>query len=180
MKGFGVEAGVEDVNPVVFALGEVEVASPDGSEEFKGFAFHAVEGTLAAGLHALESDLGVEVEQEGAMRADRSGGELIDAGDLSGLEGAGDALINGGGIEVAVAEDDFTRLEGGLDYFAGKLGAAGGKEEEFRLRAHRLPGLVVLDEIAQGFAEGGAAGFAGQQDLMAAGLQVVRKGLDLG
>ena len=168
------------MNPVGFALGEVEVALSDGSEEFKGFAFHAVKGTLAAGLHALESDFGVEVEQEGAMRADRSGGELIDAGDFSGLEGTGDALINGGGIEVAVAKNDFTRLESGLDYFAGKLGAAGGKEEEFRLRAHCLPGLVVLDEIAQGFAEGGAAGFAGQQDLMAAGLQVVRKGLDLG
>ena len=180
MKGFGVEAGVEDVNPVGFALGEVEVALPDGSKEFKGFAFHAVEGTLAAGLHALESDCRIKVEQEGAMRADHSGGELIDAGDFRGLEGTGNALINGGGIEVAVTKDDFTGLEGGLDYFAGQLGAAGGKEEEFRLRAHRLPGLVVLDEVTQGFAEGSAAGFTGQQDLMAAGLQVVRKGLDLG
>jgi hypothetical protein len=176
----GIEGSVEDPNAVGFALREVEVALAYGAEKFQGFAFHAVEGSGTAGFDALEAGFRVKVKEQGAVGPNVTGRDLVDSGDVGGIKGAGHALINGGGIEVTVAKDDFTLGEGGLDDFAGELGAAGGKEEEFGLRAHILTGGVVLDEGAEGFTEGSSAGFAGLQYLMAISFEVFGKGADLG
>jgi hypothetical protein len=179
-EGGGVEAGIEDADPLGFAFCEVEVALPDGAEEFERFAFHAIEGACAASFYALQSGFGIEVKQEGAVGAHRSRRKLINGCDFRWIEGAGHPLIYGGGIKVTITEDNFPGIEGGLNDLARKLGTAGSKEEQFCLRTHRLSVGIMLDEVPEGFAEGGAAGFAGQEDFPSARFEVCGKGLDLG
>ncbi len=93
------------------------------------------------------------------MREGAADGEGVDGGDALFWEAAGDALVDGGGVEEAVEEDDGAGGEQGLDFFADELGAGGGEEEEFGFGGHAGPFRGVLQEVADGFANGGASGF---------------------
>jgi hypothetical protein len=80
---------------------------------------------------------------------------------------AGDALINGGRIEKPVTNHNAASLEGGSDFFANELGAAGGEEEEFGL-GHEVVALwCVLEEVADRLSGRGATRLADQERLMA-------------
>ena len=68
-----------------------------------------------------------------------AGGEFVDLSDVLGVDGAGDALVDGGGVHEPVAEDDLAGVERGLDELAGDLGARGGEEEELGLGAMPSP-----------------------------------------
>ena len=108
---------------------------------------------------ATAGGIGVHVEEEGEVREGAADGEGVDGGDALFGETAGDALVDGGGVEEAVEEHDGAGGEQGLDFFADELGAGGGEEEEFGLGGHAGPFGGVLEEVADGFANGGASWF---------------------
>ena len=159
---------------------QIKVALADGLEELDGLLLHPVELAIAALADALETDLGGEVDEEGEVGPRRADGEAVDGSNLVGIDRAGDALVNGGGIEEAVTEDDLPCGERGGNALADVLGAAGGKEEELGLGGHALARFVVLEELADGLAEGRAARLTGQHDAVAGGLKTLSEGGDLG
>ena len=89
-------------------------------------------------------------------------------------------MIDGGGIEEAVGDHDATGGEGGEDFLADELGAAGGEEEEFGLGGHR--GIVgrMLKEMADVFADGSAARFADEEGFVAGRAEGADEVADLG
>lgn len=82
---------------------------------------------------------------------------------MLGGNAAADALIDGGGVEEAVADDDAALREGGADDFFCELGAAGAEEEDFGGGADAHFGAGEFEDVADGFTQGGAAGFAGDE-----------------
>ena len=170
LLGFG---GVDHTDAVGVGLGGGEVAVADGFVKGEGFLFHAV--PFVVGFDAVAKAgqaLGaVHVEQEGNVRPAGAGRETVNA--LHGGRGdfAGHALIDGGGIEEAVGDDDLTGGEGGEDFFANELGAAGGKEQELSLGGHGPIVGRMLKKVADVFADGSAAGFADEQGFVAGGAE---------
>jgi hypothetical protein len=60
----------------------------------------------------------------------------------------------------AIGNDPISSSKGGMDELSDELGSAGGKEKEFRFGLHRMSGGIVLQELADGFPEGGSSRFA--------------------
>ncbi len=109
---------------------------------------------------ATAGGVGVHVEEEGEVREGAADGEGVDGGDAFFGKAAGDALVDGGGIEEAVEEHDGAGGEQGVDFFADELGAGSGEEEEFGFGGHAGAFRGVLEEVADRFTNGGASGFA--------------------
>ena len=122
---------------------------------------------------------GVEIEQEGEIGAGFADGEFIDEIHGGEIEAPGDALVDGGGIEEAIRDDPGAGGEGGLDDLADQLRAAGGEEEQLGLRDHAAAFLGELEQVADGLAEGRAAGLAGEEDGVAGLLQPGGEAADL-
>ncbi|KRP32332.1 MAG: hypothetical protein ABS32_04120, partial [Verrucomicrobia subdivision 6 bacterium BACL9 MAG-120820-bin42] len=101
----------------------------------------------------------IEVENQSEIGLALGDGEVIDKIDLGHGQAAGIPLEDGGGVVEAVGNDPFASSEGGMNQFADEFGAAGGKEEELRFRGHGLAHGIVFEKVADGFADGGAAGF---------------------
>ena len=114
------------------------------------------------------------------MRHDAADGELVDGADRAGGKIARDALVDGGGIEVAVAQHDSAARQGGGDDLAHDLGAGGGEEQELGLGAHFVAAGVVDDNVADLFADLGAARLTGGDNLAADFLQVLGEAGELG
>ena len=145
---------------------QIEVASADGGEEFLAFTLDAIEFAFA-GTHTGQRGLAVEVQHKGNIRKAISDREGVDARGVVRGNAAGDALINGGRIEKPVTNHNAASLEGGSDFFANELGAAGGEEEEFGL-GHEVVALwCVLEEVADRLSGRGATRLADQERLMA-------------
>ena len=160
--------------------GELKVACADGLEEFNGFLLHPVELAIAALMDTSKPDLGWEVDQDGEVGQGRADGKLVDGFDLVSVDGAGDALVDSGRIEEAVAEYDLPRSQGGLDQLADVLGTAGGEEEELCFGRHAVPRVVVLQQVADRLAEGRASGLAGLHDGVARCHETLFQRSDLG
>ena len=89
------------------------------------------------------------------------------------------ALVGGGGIVEAVADDDLAGREGGADDFAHELGAAGIHEQQLGLGGHGMIGLAVLEGVPDLLADGRAARLAQGPDAVAERLQAVGQQLHL-
>ena len=87
-------------------------------------------------------------------------GKAVDEADFFHREAPGISLENGGRVVKAVCNDPFSSGQGRKDGLAYEFGSAGGKEKEFRFGLHRMSGGIVLQELADGFPEGGSSGFA--------------------
>jgi len=162
-------------------LGDGEVAVSDGFVKGEGLLFHAVALVVGfgAGSQAGKALRAVHVKKEGDVGEPRTGGKTVDALDGGAGDPAGDALVDGGGIEETIRDDDVPGGEGGEDFFADQLGAAGGKEEEFGFGRHGAIIGRVLEEVADVFADGGAAGLADEEGFMPGGVERFNEVADL-
>src|SRR5438046_825690 len=106
-------AAVNDLDPLRFTLGEIEITLPDALVKLQRLAFHAVEQFPAAGT--LEADARVEVDHQRQVRHAVAHGEAVNERDAVGGKLAAHALVDGGGIEKAVGDDDLAFGEGRLD-----------------------------------------------------------------
>ena len=60
----------------------------------------------------------------------------------------------------AIGNDPLSPGQGRKNDLAHEFSSAGCKEKKFRFRPHRLAGGIVLEQLANGFPEGGSSGFA--------------------
>ena len=166
------------------ALGHVfreeQVALADVIVEIDVLALHAVGQVGGALLEPGEAHLGGHVDHDGDIGHDVADGEAVDLRDGIGGQLAGDALINGGGIEEAVAEHVFAGEKRGRDDLAHQLRAGGGEEQQLGLGTHLVALGVVDDDVADLLADLGAAGLAGGDDVLAGLLQMGREQGNLG
>lgn len=158
---------------------EGEIALADGIEKRLRFAFDAVE-CVAGCAHALAGGGAIHVENECEIRQCGPHGEGVDGSGVSRIDAAGHALVDGGRVHEAVADDDAVFGEGWLDDFADELGAACGEEEEFGLGGEGLALRRVLEKMADRLACRCAAGFPEEKRVVARGAQVVGEEADLG
>ena len=115
------------------------------------------------------------------VRSGRSApdGEIIQRRDDVRLELARDALINRGRIEEAIGDHDGALLERGPDHFAHELAAAGFEKQQLGLRRHGKTFRRELEEVANLFADRGAAGLARDEHRQAGLFEARREPLDL-
>ncbi len=161
-------------------FGQKQVALADGVVELNVFLLHAVRKLAGALFGASEADGGGDVDDHGNVRHKVSHGELVDHPDGVVGEVAGDALVNGGRVQVAIAEDEVAGVEGRLDDLTDELGSARGKEEEFGFGADFTGGGVVFQEVSNGLADGSATGFAGDGYVVPEVPKAARQAVDLG
>src|SRR5947209_6252157 len=110
-----------------------------------------------------------EVEDERQVGHEAARGERDQLGDEFGGEAAARALVGGGGVGVAVGEDDVAGVERGADERADVLRAVGGVEQEFGERVNLLFG--VEQDFAQARAQRRAPRLARRDDLVPAQAQ---------
>jgi hypothetical protein len=162
-KGFFTGArGVDQFDPFGFPLSEgaipfgnflikaeVEIFEPILLSNGPGSA----EGT-GAGLGRIE------IQNKGQIGFAVSNGKAVDEAYFFHGEATGIPLENGGGVVKAVGNDPLSSGHGRKNGLAYEFGPAGGKEKEFGFRLHRLASGIVLEQLANGFPEGGSSGFA--------------------
>ena len=105
-------------------------------------------------------------------------GHLLQRLDEGGIEVAGHALVDAGGIEEAVAQHDRAALDRRPDHLLDMVGARRGEQHRLHLRAERLGG-ARQQHMAHGFGARRAARFARHQDVMAGRPQLVGQPGDL-
>ncbi len=121
------------------------------------FFFGAAQGTLAGGLR-------VHAEHEGEVRPEVPKGELAQGVDVFRRDATADALVDGSGVEEAIADDDATLIEGGADDVEGQLCAAGAEEKDFGRGTDVHFRAGELEDVAHSFAQRGAARFARDEE----------------
>ena len=90
------------------------------------------------------------------------------------------ALIRGGGIVEAIAEDDFAGGKRGPDDFADELRAAGVHQEQLGFGGQTAVGIAVLEEMTDFLAGRCAAGFAQQAHGASGSAEAFGEALNLG
>ena len=163
VNGLGCGGGVDDFHAGWLCAGDFEITLANFFEEGLRLAFDAVE--FASGLmDALPGGGAVHVEHKGQMRQRSADGESIDGADTFKRQAAGDALIDGGGVEEAIEYDKRAGFEERADFFPNDLCTTGGKEEQFAFRSHAVTFFGMLEEMTDALADLGAAGFAQNLD----------------
>jgi hypothetical protein len=89
---------------------------------------------------------------------------VIDGAHAFKREAASDALIDGGGVEEPIKDDEGAGFQQWADFFADELSAAGGEEQKLGLRGHGCSFFGVLKEMADAFAKLRAAGLTQDHD----------------
>ena len=171
-------SGGDDDKAVGMLRGEGEVALAHGFVKLRAFAFHAVGPAELAGhgVGALPSGGGVHIKEESDIGTAIAEGEFVDLADGIDAQLAADALVDDAGIVETIGQDPLAIGERGEDGLPDELGAAGGEEEEFGLRAHAAAFRRVFEEVPDDFAQRGATGFPGGEAANPASFQ---QGTDL-
>ncbi len=151
--------GVEGADAIRLGGGEIEEALPNALVEAEG------EGVDAVGVgEAGEADFGGEVEEQSQVWNQAGGGKGVAGADEVGVQASSDALVDEGGIGVAIAENDRAFGQSRLDDGRDVLGTVGEKEEKLR------PGLqfaAVEKQLTHGFTHIAGARLAGLDDTVA-------------
>ena len=162
-KGFFTgTGGVDQFDPFGFPLGEGAIPFGNFLVKAEVEIFEAI--LLANGPRSAEgsgASLGwIEIEDKGQIRFALGDGKAVDEADFFHREAAGISLKNGGGVVKAIGNDPLSPGQGRKDGLAYEFGPAGGKEQKFGFGLHRMSGGIVLEQLANGFPEGGSSGFA--------------------
>ena len=115
----------------------------------------------------LESESHFDIQQKRYVGDGAIDRELIDGQHLVNRETATVALISSSGICEAVADHDRPAIQSRNDHVTHELGAACGKEQDFRFGTDRLSGLVVLKNLPDGLARRSSAWLPRVQDFAA-------------
>lgn len=92
---------------------------------------------------------------------------------------AGDTLIDGGGIEEPVGNDNSAGSEGGKDFFPHELSSAGGEEKNLGLGGHGPAFFGMLKEMTDVFSDGSASWLAYEKRLVASSNEQIDESPDL-
>lgn len=179
----GGAAGVEQLDAVWIGGGELSIGGADPLVKFGRLLFHAV-GRLRdradAAEHAMAGGFDVDVEEEGQIGAAGADGELIELRDDRGIEAAGGALVNGGGIVKAIGDNERAGGEGGRDHFAHELAPARFEKEQLGLRRHGRAFGRELEEVANFFPDRRPARLAREEKAAPGFFETGREPLHLG
>lgn len=165
----GREAGVDDdpaggggasLEQIALAHAAVEVEVFEAGADGFGFA-----------VFAGEAGLGGDVEVDHKVWFEATGGGGVGGADDDRIEPPSMDLVGESAGSEAVADDGLAAFEGGMDDGGDELSAGGEKCEEFSPGSEGL-----VKEAADEFAGGGAAGFAGVENLEALGLEAMDDG----
>ena len=103
----------------------------------------------------------IHAKEHGPLRHARADHELHQVLDHLQPDAARDALVRGGGVDVAVADDVPARLAGRLDHPPRQVGARRGEEEKLGHVIHLE--RRILEERADGLGHLGAARLADEE-----------------
>lgn len=155
-------SGIDDPICIAPPSGQLEVGLANAFMESERLALHSILRPRPP-ADAGEPGLGGQVKQDGGIGPEIAGSLRIQRLHSFRTQLPSSALIGHRGIAVAVADDDQTTPERGLNDFL-NVGAPGGfQEEEFSQSIDAGAGRAE-QQIAQRLSEGGPAGFAGNQE----------------
>jgi len=164
--------GINDRETRGFVFRELEETVAEAAVEGFTGGFDAV-GGKAAGVDTGKTGFGGNVEEKGEVGDEVVGGEGVERAEGGEVETASVTLVREGGIGEAVANDPCSGVERGTDDALAELRAAGEKKHDLGAVNRGFARVVVLEQAADVFAKGRAAGFACQEDGLATGFEAL-------
>lgn len=152
--------GVDDSPSLGFALGFGEEPFSHLLVEGERFAIQSI-GILETG----ESNFNGEIEEKSTIGLQSAGGNQVEFAQLFDIEPSGIALVDHGGVGVAVAEHGCSVREGGADHALDVMAPVGEEEKEFRPNGEIV---AMEEEFAYFESEVASTWFARDQYLCAA------------
>src|SRR5690606_37892061 len=102
-----------------------------------------------------------------------------DRGHLVSGNFSGDALIHRGGVEKAIGNNDASGGQSGENGFPDHLGPTGGEKEQLGLGSHGVTLWSMLEQMADVFADRGAARFPDEHRGLTALAEIFEEPTDL-
>lgn len=113
-----IQRTVQNDEAVWLIVRQVQKALADCLVKRERLLLHAIELAVATLADSGEAGLGWQVDEEGEIRLCCGHSKVVDGFHLLGVDRAGDALVDGGGVHKAVAEHDLAGGYGRSDDFA--------------------------------------------------------------
>ena len=159
--GFPGSGGIDQFNPLGFALGEGSVSLGNFLVEAEVQILEPVFLSGRAGTaQGAASGLGrIKIQNQGEIGLAVGDGKVVDEFNILHRQTAGIALEHGGRVVKAVSNDPFPSGQGRMDELSDEFRPAGGKKKEFGLRRHRLSDGIVFEKVADHLTDWSAAWF---------------------